>query len=120
MYLPKTIIDAVEDLWMAWRDHAYERVERLLQIIELLLVRQKAKFDRWPRSLGSTPEGFGVMTAIACSPVDFADTFAAKTNSLDVPEIDPAAGATIGIGFVTCGLPLNMARPAKSKGSPGW
>jgi hypothetical protein len=26
---------------------------------------------------------------------DFADTFAAKTNSLDVPDIHPAAGATI-------------------------
>ena len=35
------------------------------------------------------------MTAVACSLVDFADTFAAKTNSLDVPELHPAAGATI-------------------------
>lgn len=35
------------------------------------------------------------MTAVACSLVDFADTFAAKTNSLDVPEIHPSAGAII-------------------------
>ena len=44
-----------------------------------------------------------VVTDIADAPrldcgtslIDFADAFAAKTNSLDVPDIHPAAGATI-------------------------
>ncbi len=31
----------------------------------------------------------------AISLVDFANSFAARTNSLDVPDIHPAAGATI-------------------------
>lgn len=35
------------------------------------------------------------MSAIAITLVDFADSFAAKTNSLDVPEIHPAGGVTI-------------------------
>jgi hypothetical protein len=35
------------------------------------------------------------MTATACSLVDFADTFAAKTNSFDMPGIHPAGAATV-------------------------
>jgi hypothetical protein len=35
------------------------------------------------------------MSATATDLISFADDFAAKTNSLDVPDIHPAAGATI-------------------------
>jgi hypothetical protein len=35
------------------------------------------------------------MSAISITLVDFADSFAAKTNSLDVPNIHPAGGAII-------------------------
>ena len=35
------------------------------------------------------------MTAAACSLVDFADAFAARTNSLDMPDIHPAGAATV-------------------------
>jgi hypothetical protein len=35
------------------------------------------------------------MSAVTITLVDFADSFAAKTNSLDVPNIHPAGGATI-------------------------
>lgn len=35
------------------------------------------------------------MTAAAISLVDFANTFAAKTNSLDVPDIHPAGAVTV-------------------------
>jgi hypothetical protein len=35
------------------------------------------------------------MTATATTLIDFADEFAAKTNSLDVPDCHPAGAATI-------------------------
>ena len=44
VHLPCVIIRAVEDAWMAWREGGFDRAETLIEVTELLIVRERAKF----------------------------------------------------------------------------
>ena len=46
VYLPPVIIRTVEDMWMSWRENAFDRTEQLLLVAGLLIEREAKKFAR--------------------------------------------------------------------------
>jgi hypothetical protein len=51
VYLPKTVVDTVESCWVSLlQNRDYDRTAHLLQVAELLIVRNRTKFAANPQA----------------------------------------------------------------------